>query len=224
MFCGWILTGSLAGRFVDTQDSTNEKKNDIVHYKIITEELSQSCLALTTPCACGVRTQFRGKATLAQSWPPQIQAGRPGTCVEYIDEYASIDSIYFTSCAPEKRSWRRHCHWIRWWWQNKQGGGRWGLGEQSAPIDRRWGIGVSRQLKKMRKCPPGTCSVNAINVKFGNTTLHWQCFKCIIIREFKIWMIFEYPWCSNIYDVRISMMSKYPWCPNICNVQISMMS
>ena len=80
------------------------------------------------------------------------------------------------------------------------------------------------KLKKKWKCPPGTCSANALDVKFGNTSLHWKCFKCITIREVKIWMIFEYPWCPNIYDVWNSMMSEYPWCPNIYDIRISMMS
>ena len=84
-------------------------------------------------------------------------------------------------------------------------------------------------IEKMRKCPPGTCSANALNVKFGNISLNWQCLKCIFIREAKIWMIFEYPWCpniwcSNIHDAQISMMSKYPRCPNIHDIWLSMIS
>ena len=105
----------------------------------------------------------------------------------------------------------------------------------------------------MRKCPPGTCSANVSNVKLGNTTLHWQCFKCIFFREdnfprkcsvtydihdiqtsrypwhlnihdVRISMVSEYPGCPNIHDVQVCMMSKYPWCPNILDVRISMMS
>ena len=96
--------------------------------------------------------------------------------------------------------------------------------EWNAPVD----LTASLQVK-MRKCPPGTCSANASNVNFGNTTLHWQCFKSNIFQAFQVsqdiyvhleypWypsMMSRYSWCPNIHDFWISMMSEYPWHPNI---------
>ena len=71
----------------------------------------------------------------------------------------------------------------------------------------------------MRKCPPGTCSANASNVKFGNISLHWRGFKCIIfwknIHDILLSMISKYKWCSNIHYLRITMMTEYPRCLNI---------